>query len=193
MGQQRNKEVYGLGLKCGDIGVCEECRLCMTNDEVLSGTLESHELNSGKTPLLISLCAQATLGLVKDMGAGTVSIKGHGELRIHRCSRTGLMMINLSEFQRYQQARKLPKSVRALRAEVIFPPAAMAGRKDDPDCVQRLHSRTWYVILAPWCSLGLRWDRRDDEDGERSECGHGNLAGESQRLADGDGWLQGHS
>ena len=32
-------------------------------------------------------------------------------------------MINLS---------KLPKSVRALKAEVIFPPAAMTGGKDDP-------------------------------------------------------------
>ena len=121
--------------------------MCLTNDEVISGTLESHELNSGKTPLLISLYAQATLGLVKDMGAGTVSIKGHGELRTHRCSRTGLMMINLSEFQRYQQVRKLPKSVRALRAEVIFPPAAWTVR-----------SSCSYTY-----SVGLRWDFANHE------------------------------
>ena len=49
--------------------------MCLINDEVISGTLESYELNSGKTPLLISLYAQATLGVVKDMGAGTLNIK----------------------------------------------------------------------------------------------------------------------
>ena len=143
----------------------------MFDDEVISGTLESHELNSGKTPLLISLYAQATLGLVKDMGAGTVNIKGHGELKIHRCSRTGLMMINLSEFQKYQQVRKLPKSVRALRAEVIFPPAAMAGGKDEPDCVQLLQGAYRYNRVPELVcdtgtvvfSVGLRWDFANHE------------------------------
>ena len=72
-------------------------------------------------------------------------------------------MINLSEFQRYQQVRKLPNSVRALRAEVIFPPAAMAGGKDDPDCVQLLQGTYRYNRVPELVSVGLRWDFANHE------------------------------
>ena len=41
------------------------------------GVLESHQLSSGKSPLLLSLHAQAHLGLVKDLKHGTISIDGN--------------------------------------------------------------------------------------------------------------------
>ena len=39
--------------------------------DIITGTLVSHELNRGDTPLLLGLHAQATLGIAKDVRLGT--------------------------------------------------------------------------------------------------------------------------
>jgi len=62
------------------------------------GILETHQLSSGTSPLLLSLHAQAHLGLVKDLKNGTVSIDGN-QLPIFRCSHTGLMMLAITPNQ----------------------------------------------------------------------------------------------
>ena len=59
------------------------------------GVLETHQLSTGKSPLLLSLHAQAHLGLVKDLKNGTVSIDGK-QLPVFRCSHTRLMMMAIN-------------------------------------------------------------------------------------------------
>ena len=62
------------------------------------GVLETHQLSTGKWPLLLSLHAQAHLGLVKDFKNGTVSIDGN-QLPVLRCSHTRLMMLAITPNQ----------------------------------------------------------------------------------------------
>ena len=62
------------------------------------GALETHQLSTGKSPLLLPLHAQAHLGLVKDLKKGTVSIDDN-QLPVFRCSRTGLMMLAITPHQ----------------------------------------------------------------------------------------------
>jgi len=64
--------------------------------QIVNGVLHSHQLSSGTAPLLISLHAQAHLKLTKDMSTGVIMI-GSNILPTHRCSKTGLLMINLTE------------------------------------------------------------------------------------------------
>ena len=64
--------------------------------QIVNGIFHSHQLSSGSAPLLISLHAQAHLKLTKDMSTGTIMI-GTNILPTHRCSKTGLIMINLTE------------------------------------------------------------------------------------------------
>ena len=59
------------------------------------GVLESHQLSTGKSPLLLSLRAQAHLGLVKDLKNGTISIESKF-LPVFRCANTGLMMLAIT-------------------------------------------------------------------------------------------------
>ena len=62
------------------------------------GVLETHQLSTGKSPLLLSLHAQAHLGLVKNLKNGTVSIDGN-QLPVFRCLHTGLMMLAITPNQ----------------------------------------------------------------------------------------------
>ena len=57
--------------------------------DTLAGIMESHEVNTeARNPLLISLFAQATLGLVKNMRTCACFI-GSKELELSRCVHTG--------------------------------------------------------------------------------------------------------
>ena len=65
-------------------------------DGNMNGELDSYQLSTGNSPLLLSLHAQTKLGLVKDLAKGVVSIKGQ-PLNIKRCSKSGLLVMNLTE------------------------------------------------------------------------------------------------
>ena len=65
-------------------------------DGNMNGELDSYQLSTGNSPLLLSLHAQTKLGLVKDLAKGVVSIKGQ-PLNIKMCSKSGLLVMNLTE------------------------------------------------------------------------------------------------
>ena len=46
------------------------------SDDVLNGVIESHQLAEGDTPMLLSLHAQAALGVTKNMRTCEISIDG---------------------------------------------------------------------------------------------------------------------
>ena len=54
-------------------------------ERALEGELESTELAQGKSHLLLSLHAQAMMGLVKDMEAGTIYAKHSKKIRKVLC------------------------------------------------------------------------------------------------------------
>ena len=69
-------------------------------EDSLAGAMESHEVDTDAlNPLLISLFAQAKLGLIKDMAQGRCYI-GDLEVPMARCSHAGLLLICLSQFSR---------------------------------------------------------------------------------------------
>ena len=65
-------------------------------DGNMNGELDSYQLSTGNSPLLLSLHAQTKLGLVKDLAKGVVSIQDQ-PLNIKRCSKSGLLVMNLTE------------------------------------------------------------------------------------------------
>ena len=78
----------------------------------LAGAMESHEVDpEAFNPLLVSLFAQAKLGLIKDMAHCRCSV-GDLEVPMARCAHTGLLLLCLSQFSRRS---KLPRVVESLR------------------------------------------------------------------------------
>ena len=56
--------------------------LRLKEGEAVPGTMDSHQtMGPQKTPLLLSLYAQASLGLVKNMKKGTVMMESNGKLK----------------------------------------------------------------------------------------------------------------
>ena len=85
----------------------------------MHGVLESHQLSKGRSPLLLSLHAQAHLGLVTDLKNGIISINGK-RLKVFRCIHTGLMMLAITPQQLVQSLettmpQKIPKCHRKFR------------------------------------------------------------------------------
>ena len=78
----------------------------------IRGILESHQLQEGRSPMLLSLHAQSHLGLVKDLAKGAIHIEGR-RLPIFRCSKTGLLMISLTGglIDATRNFQSLPRSV----------------------------------------------------------------------------------
>ena len=65
----------------------------------VSDCLESHELaGSDHVPFLLSLPAQSSLGLVKDLARGHCILDQEGEIELCRCHRTGLLVIRIDQF-----------------------------------------------------------------------------------------------
>ena len=81
-------------------------------EDSLAGAMESHEVDTDAfNPLLVSLFAQAKLGLIKDMTQSRCYI-GDLEVPMARCVHTGLLLLCLSQFTRRS---KLPRVVENLR------------------------------------------------------------------------------
>ena len=94
----------------------------------LNGVLDSHQLTSGNSPLLLSLHAQTKLGLVKDLKNGIISISGE-QLKVYRCHKTGLFMMNLTKGLipiTPGSSVDIPKAHRPLRAMVAVDSGALS-------------------------------------------------------------------
>ena len=105
------KSFAGLGSSTKPLGK-RNLRFCIqVGEDSLAGAMESHEVDTEAfNPLLVSLFAQAKLGLIKDMAHCKCYI-GDLEVPMARCAHTGLLLLCLSQFARRS---KLPRVVESL-------------------------------------------------------------------------------
>ena len=93
-GEEREYKGLGSAVARGKrkirIGITTE-----TGDTVM-GTLVSHELSKGDTPLLLGLQAQATLGLKKDVRSGTCTLDDEA-VQMYKMRDSGLRALCISE------------------------------------------------------------------------------------------------
>ena len=111
----KTKSFAGLGATSSTLGKRRLPFSIEKGSTTLGGVLESHEIDTpARNPLLLSLFAQSTLGLIKDMRTCTCSIRNDDGSMSHvplaRCSETGLLLLCLSSFQ-----EDLPECVKHLR------------------------------------------------------------------------------
>ena len=102
----------GLGSSTITLGKRKLPFCIQVGEDSLAGAMESHEIDTlAFNPLLVSLFAQAKLGLIKDMAHCKCYI-GDLEVPMARCAHTGLLLLCLSQFSRRS---KLPRVVESLR------------------------------------------------------------------------------
>ena len=101
------KSFAGLGSSTKTLGKRNLPFCIQVGEDSLAGAMESHEIDtSAFNPLLVSLFAQAKLGLIKDMAHCKCYI-GDLEVPMARCAHTGLLLLCLSQFSRRS---KLPRA-----------------------------------------------------------------------------------
>ena len=100
----------------------------------LSGTIESFELPDDG-PFLFPIDAQAKLGLIKDMARSRIFIENKPGfyLRMYKDAKTGLMLINVADFDLLNDQALTPQLLRASKpmyalAATIPPPTRLTGR-----------------------------------------------------------------
>ena len=137
--------------------------LNFADNTAVHGVLESHQLAIGKTPLLLSLHAQAHLGLVKDLKRGIVTIDSK-VLPIFRCKQTGLLMIKVTPHNAVGSENDpnhvIPKCHRKFRSAFVatanmelFGEQFWSLRKAQQGLRNALESNTSAVIVT----RGVRW------------------------------------
>ena len=132
-----SKSFAGLGSSTKTLGKRNLPFCIQVGEDSLAGAMERHEVDAEAfNPLLVSLFAQAKLGLIKDMAHCRCYI-GDLEVPMARCAHTGLLLLCLSQFSRRS---KLPRVVESLR-------------------VPSPGTRT-VMMLAPsrWHNNGYTWD-----------------------------------
>ena len=99
----------------------------------LSGTIESWEL-LGDGPFLFPIDAQARLGLIKDMAKSRIFIENKSGfyLRMYQDAKTGLMLINMADFDLLNDQALTPQLLRASKPiyalpATIPPPTSITG------------------------------------------------------------------
>ena len=102
----------------------------------LTGTIESWEL-PGDGPFLFPIDAQAKLGLIKDMARSRIFIENKlgFYLRMYKDAKTGLMLINVADFDLLNELALTPQLLRASKptyalAATIPPPHCLTGGTD---------------------------------------------------------------
>ena len=97
----------------------------------LSGTIESWEL-PGDGPFLFPIDAQAKLGLIKDMARSRIFIENKPgfHLRMYKDAKTGLMLINVADFDLLNDQALTPQLLRASK-----PLYALAATTPPPTCL----------------------------------------------------------
>ena len=107
-----NPSFVGIGDKTKTLGMRAMPFGLLAHDKhVVKGNLESYEISNGSTPMLLSLYAQCTLGMIKDLEHGKVSVKvgeTRREIPLYKCRKTGLLLINLTEGLQYLDEKKDP-------------------------------------------------------------------------------------
>ena len=161
------KSFAGLGATTKTLGK-RKLPFCLSLDfgcDTLAGIMESHEVNTeARNPLLISLFAQATLGLVKNMRTCACFI-GSKELELCRCVHTGLLLINLTAFKDRSEPlpaciqlcvvgeeESAPKSRSALVASsrtVMAAAPPIAGPATRPVDLSTVRGATGRPLMAP--------------------------------------------
>ena len=86
----------------------------------LSGTIESWEL-PGDGPFLFPIDAQAKLGLIKDMARSRIFIENKPGfyLRMYKDAKTGLMLINVADFDLLNDQALTPQLLRASKQTLV--------------------------------------------------------------------------
>ena len=135
------KSFAGLGSSTKTLGKRNLPFCIQVGEDSLAGAMESHEVDTEAfNPLLVSLFAQAKLGLIKDMAQCRCYI-GDLEVPMARCTHTGLLLLCLSQFTRRS---KLPRT---------------SGRK--PTCTLSWdtcrHDACAKQLAHQWIYLGLQW------------------------------------
>ena len=116
------KNFAGLGSSTKTLGKRNLPFCIQVGEDSLAGAMESHEVDTEAfNPLLVSLFAQAKLGLIKDMAQCRCYI-GDLEVPMARCTHTGLLLLCLREFARRS---KLPRVVESLRVPSLGTRVAM--------------------------------------------------------------------
>ena len=99
----------------------------------MSGTIESWEL-PGDGPFLFPIDAQAKLGLIKDMARSRIFVENKPGfyLRMYKDAKTGLMLINVADFDLLNDQALTPQLLRASKpmyalAATIPPPTCLTG------------------------------------------------------------------
>ena len=106
------KSFAGLGSSTKTLGKRNLPFCIQVGEDSLAGAMESHEVDTEAfNPLLVSLFAQAKLGLIKDMAQSRCYI-GDLEVPMARCTHTGLLLLCLSQSTRRS---KLPRVAESLR------------------------------------------------------------------------------
>ena len=139
----------------------------------LSGTVESWEL-PGDGPFLFPIDAQAKLGLIKDMARSRIFIENKPgfHLRMYKDAKTGLMLINVADFDLLNDQALTPQLLRASKpmyalASTIPPPTCLTGgtnasgehvdilRSLTRVCLEttRCASRTWQLDSTSWTNI----------------------------------------
>ena len=96
-GPSREYEGLGANRTLGRREVPFSLKLLAAGD-LVTGGLKSNELTKGRTPLLLSLAAQATLGLQKDVRAGSCYLKDYDDyVQLYEVKGSGLRAICISE------------------------------------------------------------------------------------------------
>ena len=85
---------------------------------VLPGSIDSHETETSKHPLLISQACQAKLGFTKKSRDGTITMDDYENqgLEVARQARTGLFMVRIDHLL-VEQYLPLPEQLRSLLLE----------------------------------------------------------------------------
>ena len=138
----------------------------------LSGTIESWEL-PGDGPFLFPIDAQAKLGLIKDMARSRIFIENKPGfyLRMYRDAKTGLMLLNVADFDLLNDQALTPQLLRASKplyalAATIPPPTCLTGGSnasgEHVDILRSLTrlpgnhtcaSRTWQLDSTSWTNI----------------------------------------
>ena len=109
----------------------------------LSGTIESWEL-PGDGPFLFPTNAQAKLGLIKDMAKSRIFTENKPGfyLRMYKDAKTGLMLINVADFDFLNDQALLLRASKPMYAlpATIPPPTSVTGGATSGEPVNILHS-----------------------------------------------------
>ena len=110
----------------------------------LSGTIESWEL-PGDGPFLFPIDAQAKLGLIKDMARSRIFIENKPGfyLRMYKDAKTGLMLINVADFDLLNDQALTPQLLRASK-----PLYALAATIPPPTCLTRMLAESMLTFFV---------------------------------------------